>query len=108
MKKFNWKKMIGKSYVVAAGVALTMIPTAASAEAPSAYVNRVTTGLYGEFMAVSFKLAMLAIAACIIGYFMTGDDHKKRNLKFGAISTVICVAVLAALPGILEWFEGLV
>lgn len=107
MKKLNVKKIAGKAYFAAAAAAIALTPSYASAQAPSAIVNRVADGLYGEFSSVAFKLALLAILVGLIGYFMTGDEHKKNKFKNGAIGTVVVLLVIAVLPGLLDWFEGL-
>lgn len=105
--KLNWKKMIGKAYVAGTGFALALTPTFASATAPSAYVNKLTEGVYGEIQSIAFKLALVAMAIFIIGYFTTADDHKKGKFKGSAITTAFALLILGVLPSLVQWLQGL-
>lgn len=108
MKKFDWKKMIGKAYVASAGVAIALTPSIASAEAPSSYVNGIADGLFGEILKVAPKIALVVVAWAVLMYIMAGDEHKKSKYKSTGMVTIVIYLVLLVLKPLLEWFGGLV
>ncbi|USK72637.1 hypothetical protein [Peribacillus asahii] len=103
-----WKKAEAKVYTAGAVTALALTPSTAGAEAPSAYVNKISDGLFAEILKVAPKIALVVIGFSFLMYIMSGDEHKKSKHKSTAYIAIVAYLILLVLKPLLGWLDGLI
>lgn len=110
--KSKWNRFIEKTTFVGASLLVVANPVkadaAGAATAPSAYVNKITDGLFGEIMNVAPKIALVVVAWGLIMYLAVGDEHKKSKYKTTAFVALAAYGILLVLEPLLGWFGGLI
>ncbi|MCI2254232.1 hypothetical protein L2D08_07635 [Domibacillus sp. PGB-M46] len=85
-----------------------LVPTSASATAPSSYVNKISDGLFAEILKVAPKIALVVIGFSFLMYIMAGDEHKKSKHKSTAYIAIVAYLILLVLQPLLGWLGGLI
>lgn len=102
------KRLFAKFHITTVFTLLALIPTPASATAPSSYVNKISDGLFAEILKVAPKIALVVIGFSFLMYIVAGDDHKKSKHKSTAYIAIVAYLILLVLQPLLGWLDGLI
>ena len=102
------QKHATKAYVGLASATLMFTPKPAFADAPSAYVNKIADGLFGEILKVAPKVALVVIALSVLMYLISADEHKKNKHRSVGVVALLVYCILLVIKPLVTWFSGLV